>query len=114
MFLLTVSIIQGEDGPVYGVISTRRGKIVEVLTEEGSPMCTIKAHIPVDESKGLDAALRGATGGKAFSQCSFSHYELIDSDPLEEGSFANEIVKKTRERKGLGPMKPAEYYIDKL
>ena len=114
IYLVNIAVPQDSSGGVYGVLSQRRGEIKDTITSVSSTMCTIVAELPVAESFGFDAELRGATGGSAFAQCSFSHWKTIDSDPLEEGSFANKIVKEIRKRKGLKEMKPSEYYLDKL
>lgn len=114
IFLAVISVPQENTGGVYRTLSARRGTIVSTTAGSGNPMCTIEAHLPVAESFGFDSDLRGNTGGTAFAQCHFSHWQTIESDPLTEGTLANTVMKKVRERKGLPPMKLADYYIDKL
>lgn len=114
IFLASITVPQANSGGVYKVLSARRGVIVNSETSPNGQMCTITAHLPVAESFGFDSAMRGATGGTAFSQCSFSHWETMDSDPLVEGTLANEVVKKVRARKGLKELKTADHYLDKL
>lgn len=51
-----------------------------VFSEEqrpGTPMFTVKAYLPVMESFGFTADLRGHTQGQAFPQCVFDHWELM-------------------------------------
>merc|ERR1712008_87558 len=87
----------------------------ETVTEESSVMCLSKAYLPVNESFGFDSDLRAATGGQAFPQCCFDHWQTIEQDPLIEGSLSNKIVLATRERKGLsGELPPLDRYLDKL
>jgi elongation factor 2 len=66
-------------------------------------------------SFGLTADLRGATHGEAFAQATFSHWQVMEGDPLKEGSVPNTIVKEVRARKGLSPSLPKwEELVDKL
>ena len=114
MFLTTITVPQDNSGGVYNVVTSRRGMILNNEVSAENRMCTITAHLPVAGSFGFDAQLKKETSGSGFAQCSFSHWETINSDPLEEGSYANKIVKEIRKRKGLNEMKPADYYLDKL
>ena len=61
----------------------------------------LKAHLPVMESFGFTAELRSSTGGKAFPQCVFDHWQEMGGNPQEEGSKAYDVVKGVRKRKGL-------------
>jgi len=75
----------------------------------------MKAYLPVAESFGFTQALRAATSGRAFPQCVFDHWEIMNSDPAEEGSKANDIVNNIRARKGLKVGIPAvDNFEDKL
>ena len=75
----------------------------------------MKAHLPVAESFGFTSALRQATSGRAFPQCSFSHWDQLGGDPLEEGSKANVVCEAVRKRKGIKPGVPAlDNFVDKL
>jgi len=114
MYLCTITVPTSHMGNVYTVISKRRGEVFDTKMHEGTPMTTIKAHVPVAESFGLDTALRAATSGTAFSQCAFSHWQVIDSDPLEEGTLANEIIMKIRKKKDLGELPDIGRYLDRL
>lgn len=114
MFLMTISVPLDFAGPIYGIISNRRGIIVDDAVQDNGIMKVIKAHLPVAESFGVDSELRAQTSGQAFSQCAFDHWAVIESDPLEEGSYAYEIAKKIRERKGLNKEPDADVYLDRL
>ena len=79
------------------------------------PMTIMTAHLPVSESFGLTEDLRGATGGQAFPQCSFDHWEEMKSDPLDPASRAGLIVEQTRLRKGMPVnVPPLKKFLDKL
>jgi hypothetical protein len=69
--------------------------------------------LQVNESFGFTGALRAATGGKAFPQCSFDHWQTMNGDPFTSGNKVFEIVKDTRKRKGLkDEMPPLDEYLD--
>ncbi len=64
---------------------------------------------------GFTTDLRAATGGQAFPQCVFDHWQLMSGSPLEEGSKINQIIKDTRKRKGLPEaLPPLDRFYDKL
>ena len=78
-------------------------------------MMTLLAYLPVMESFGFTADLRSNTGGKAFPQCSFDHWEPTSGSPFDEGAKTREIVISVRKRKGLAEGVPElSKYLDKL
>lgn len=78
-------------------------------------MNLVRAHLPVSESFGFTAALRGATAGQAFPQCVFSHWAQLAGNALEVGSKCNTTIDAIRKRKGLKEGIPAlDNYLDKL
>jgi elongation factor 2 len=78
-------------------------------------MFVVKAHLPVNESFGFTADLRSNTGGQAFPQCVFDHWQVLNGDPHEAGSKTREVLDATRKRKGLKDGMPdLEQYLDKL
>lgn len=97
----TITVPMAYKGNVYPVISGRRGELVSEDTVEGSSMCKLKCYIPVKESFGFDNHLKSETSGRALPDTRFSHWAVINSDPLEEGTYANEVVKEIRKRKGM-------------
>lgn len=102
-------------GGVFNVLSKRRGHVIEEQQKSGSPMYSIKAHLPVNESFGFAAELRGQTGGQAFPQCVFDHWQLLPGDPLEQTTRAGAVVTNIRQRKGLNPVIPKlDNFLDKL
>ena len=91
MYIADISCPIDETGSVYSTLALRRGLIVEEIPRVGTPMTAIRAHLPVNESFGFTGALRAATGGKAFPQCSFDHWAVMTGDPV-----------RARTRRGLG------------
>ena len=67
----------------------------------GTPMFTVKAYLPVMESFGFNGDLRQATGGQAFPQSVFDHWDIMNGSPLEKGSKLEDMVRAIRVRKGL-------------
>lgn len=102
-------------GGIYGVLNKKRGHVFEEMQVPGTPMFVVKAYLPVNESFGFTADLRSATGGQAFPQCVFDHWEVINNDPTEEGTKSFQIVTDTRKRKGIPEgIPPLDRFYDKL
>ena len=102
-------------GGIYGVLNRRRGHVFEEAQTPGTPMFVVKAYLPVNESFGFTADLRSNTGGQAFPQCVFDHWQIMPGDPLQESTKPNTIVEETKKRKGLKPGNPdLTNYLDKL
>jgi elongation factor 2 len=77
-------------------------------------MQVVKAYLPVKESFGFDSALRAATGGQAFPQCCFDHWQLLPGNATEKG-MSFEQTQATRVRKGMdAELPPLGRYLDKL
>jgi len=102
-------------GGIYGVLNRRRGHVFEEAQTPGTPMFVVKAYLPVNESFGFTADLRSNTGGQAFPQCVFDHWQILPGNPLDEGTKPYTIVQTTKARKGLKPGNPSlDNYLDKL
>lgn len=102
-------------GGIYGVLNKRRGHVFEEMQTPGTPMFVVKAYLPVNESFGFTAHLRSQTGGQAFPQCIFDHWEVLGSDPQQEDSQSSKIVGACRARKGLPEgIPPFDRFYDKL
>jgi elongation factor 2 len=102
-------------GNVYGVLTKRRGHVFSEEQRPGTPQMTLLAYLPVMESFGFTADLRSNTGGKAFPQCSFDHWEPMSGDPYVDGNKCMETVHAVRKRKGLKEGIPEiAQYLDKL
>ena len=52
----------------------------------------MKAFLPVAESFGFTAFLREKTGGKAFPNCVFDHWEVLEGDALDPENKLGKIV----------------------
>ncbi|RIB10589.1 P-loop containing nucleoside triphosphate hydrolase protein [Gigaspora rosea] len=101
-------------GGVYNVLNKRRGNVILEEQRLGTPLYNVKAYLPVNESFGFTADLRSNTGGQAFPQTIFSHWQLMNGSPLEPGKVSD-IVKAIRKRKGLSEEIPTlDRYMDKL
>jgi elongation factor 2 len=100
---------------VYTTLNQRRGVIEGKEDRPGTPLCIVKAFLPVLESFGFAQLLRQNTSGQAFPQMIFSHWQLLAGDVYEDGSQANNIVKEVRTRKGLKEELPKfNDYYDKI
>jgi ribosome assembly protein 1 len=112
-------------GPLYQVLSRRRGKVLEDSMVEGTDLLLISATLPHAESFGLAPELFRASSGEVTApELIFSHWEILDQDPfwipltLEEREDFGEIlqsgdvstgidntalkyIRKVRGRKGL-------------
>merc|ERR1712194_884214 len=115
VYLRNISVPQDAMGNVYGVLPRRRGHVFTEEQRPGTPMMTLLAYLPVMESFGFTADLRSHTGGKAFPQCSFDHWEPMSGSPYDEGTKTREVVLSVRKRKGLAEGVPElSRYLDKL
>jgi elongation factor 2 len=114
VYLVDITCPERAMGGIYGVLNRRRGHVVEEMQRPGTPIFQIKAHLPVAESFGFTADLRSHTGGQAFPQCVFDHWQILPSDPLVPGKGAD-IVKAIRKRKGMSEeLPPLDRFLDKL
>jgi elongation factor 2 len=115
MYIADITVPMDATGGVYSTLALRRGEIVEEIPKDGTPMTEIRAYIPVNMSFGFTKELRANTGGKAFPQCSFDHWSVMNGEALAAGSRVNEIVMETRKRKGLeAEIPPLDRYLDRL
>ena len=115
VFLVDIQTVEHAMGGIYGVLTRRRGIIIGEENRPGTPIYNVRAYLPVAESFGFTADLRAGTGGQAFPQCVFDHWQQFPSDPLEKDSQANKLVTSIRTRKGLKPdISPLDHFEDKL
>jgi elongation factor 2 len=115
VYLANISVPQDAMGNVYGVLTRRRGHVFSEEQRPGTPMMTLLAYLPVLESFGFTADLRSNTGGKAFPQCSFDHWEAMSGSPYDSNSKVCETILNVRKRKGLAEGVPElSKYLDKL
>jgi len=114
IFLVEIQCPQAVVGGIYAVMNKRRGQIIEEQQRPGTPLCNVKAYLPVAESFGFTADLRSNTGGQAFPQCVFDHWKVLAENPFEK-TKAQELVLSTRKRKGLAEeIPPLDRFLDKL
>lgn len=115
-YLLEVSAPDQYLGPVYSLIASRKGKIVDQISSMTSPLQTIKAYLPVAQSFDLTEDLRERTSGNAFPSLVFDHWEELEGDPLATTQNpASKAVAAVRLRKGLKPEIPAlDNFFDKF
>lgn len=115
VYLCNISVPQDAMGNVYGVLTQRRGHVFSEEQRPGTPQMTLLAYLPVMESFGFTASLRSNTGGKAFPQCSFDHWDVMSGTPFEENNKCHDTVLAVRKRKGLSEGVPEQRkYYDKL
>lgn len=105
-------------GQAYATLGKRRANIIAEDMKEGTPIFTIRAHLPVVESFGFATDLRKTTSGAAHPQLVFSHYQALEQDPhfkveteeeqedFDGGDYdgvniARKLVDDVRRRKGL-------------
>jgi elongation factor 2 len=115
VYLVEIQCPEAAVGGIYGVLNRRRGHVIEESQVAGTPMFVVKAYLPVNESFGFTADLRSNTGGQAFPQCVFDHWQILPGDPTDPNSKPGQIMIETRKRKGLKEGIPAlDNYLDKL
>jgi len=115
VYLCEIQCPENAVGGIYGVLNRRRGHVFEEAQTPGTPMFVVKAYLPVNESFGFTADLRSNTGGQAFPQCVFDHWQVMPGDPLQEGTKPHQICQDTKKRKGLKEALPdLNNYMDKL
>jgi len=115
VFLVEIQTTESAMGGIYSVLNKRRGIIIGEENRPGTPIYNVKAYLPVQESFGFTADLRSNTGGQAFPQCVFDHWQIFNGDVFDKSSQPGQVVENTRKRKGLKPEIPGlDNYLDKL
>lgn len=70
-------------GPLYEVLSKRRGKVLSDTMVEGTDLISIEATLPQFESFGLTSELMKRSSGEVTApELIFSHWEMLDEDPF--------------------------------
>jgi len=114
IYLVDITCPEQAMGGVYSTLNRRRGNVIEELQRPGTPIYNVKAYLPVGESFGFTADLRQQTGGQAFPQCVFDHWEVMTADPFEDAKM-KAIVEGVRKRKGQAiEVPPLDRFYDKL
>uniref|UniRef100_A0A8C9YC76 Eukaryotic translation elongation factor 2b n=1 Tax=Sander lucioperca TaxID=283035 RepID=A0A8C9YC76_SANLU len=115
VYLVEIQCPEQVVGGIYGVLNRKRGHVFEESQVIGTPMFVVKAYLPVNESFGFTADLRSNTGGQAFPQCIFDHWQILPGDPSDPTTKPFLVVAEIRKRKGLKEGIPAvDNYLDKL
>jgi elongation factor 2 len=115
MYLCDITVPADEINGVYATLNARRGEVDAKEDQPGTPICKIRAFLPVLESFGFTGLLREKTHGKAFPQMIFDKWQDLNGNPFEEGTQAHGVVMAARKRKGLKDELPkfGDYY-DKM
>lgn len=115
VYLVEIQCPENAVGGIYGVLNRRRGHVFEESQVAGTPMFVVKAYLPVNESFGFTADLRSNTGGQAFPQCVFDHWQILPGNPLDPSTKPSAVVAETRKRKGLKEQVPTlDNFLDKM
>ena len=115
VFLVEIQCPEQAVGGIYSVLNKKRGQVISEEQRPGTPLFTVKAYLPVNESFGFTGELRQATGGQAFPQMVFDHWASLATDPLDPTTKAGEIVLAARRRHGMKDEVPGwQEYYDKL
>jgi len=85
-------------GAVTGVVSSRRGRVLDV--KQAEYVTVVTGEIPAAETFDLSELMRSATMGKAFWATEFSQWRPV---PL---SIREKVIQEIRKRKGLPPETP--------
>lgn len=101
IFLVEIQCPENAIGGIYSVLNRKRGQVISEEQRPGTPLFTVKAYLPVNESFGFTTELRQATGGQAFPQLVFDHWAVLSGDVYNANTKAGAVVKDSRERKGL-------------
>ncbi|XP_055867261.1 eukaryotic translation elongation factor 2 [Biomphalaria glabrata] len=115
VYLVEIQCPDQAVGGIFGVLNRRRGVVFDNQQIGNTPQITVKAHMPVNESFGFTADLRSNTGGQAFPQCVFDHWQILPGDPKDPATKPGQIVIASRKRKGLKEgIPPLDNFLDKL
>lgn len=113
LFTVEINVSCSQVSGVNGVLSRRRG-IIQEYKDENGVRTVITGYLPVRESFGFNKELMSDTKGQASSVLSFSHYSVLPGRLEDEKSAMGETIAKMREKRGLGKLKLAEDYFDRL
>ncbi|GJJ76982.1 elongation factor 2 [Entomortierella parvispora] len=114
IYLVEITCPEQAMGGIYGVLNKRRGHTIGEEQRPGTPLYIVKAHLPVAESFGFTSDLRQATGGQAFPQSVFDHWELMNGVATDDLKLQEKILQ-IRKRKGLKEELPTlDRFMDRL
>ncbi|KAG1746303.1 hypothetical protein EDD22DRAFT_1004586 [Suillus occidentalis] len=81
VYLVEIQCPENAIGGIYSVLNRRRGQVSSEEQRPGTPMFTVKAYLPVNESFGFNSDLRSQTAGHAFPQCFLCPVHTPDGSP---------------------------------
>ncbi|KAK2118105.1 Elongation factor 2 [Saguinus oedipus] len=106
IYLVEIQCPEQVVGGIYGVLNRKRGHVFEESQVAGTPMFV---------SFGFTVNLRSNTGGQAFPQCVFDHWQILPGDSFDNTSCCSQVVAETQNRKSLKEGIPAlDNFLDKL
>eukprot|EP00698_Gefionella_okellyi_P009523 TRINITY_DN2429_c0_g1_i1.p1 TRINITY_DN2429_c0_g1~~TRINITY_DN2429_c0_g1_i1.p1 ORF type:complete len:841 (-),score=179.63 TRINITY_DN2429_c0_g1_i1:76-2598(-) len=115
VYLVDILTPEAAMGGIYGVLNRRRGHVIGEENRPGTPLYNVRAYLPVMESFGFTGDLRSHTGGQAFPQCVFDHWQIMSGGIEEPATKGYQAVMQTRKRKGLkDEVPPLDNFYDKL
>lgn len=115
VYLVEIQAPEHALGGIYSVLNQKRGHVFDEIQRPNTPLYNVKAYLPVIESFQFNESLRAQTGGQAFPQLVFDHWDMLPSDPLEPGTPAAARVVEIRKKKGLkDQLIPLSEFEDKL
>lgn len=124
VYLVEVTCPQANLAAVYTVVQRRRGTPLSDGPVPGTPLFAFRGLVPVLDSFGLEADVRGLTLGAAHVVLAFDHWGVVPGDPLDRGvalrplepagrrELARECMVKTRRRKGMPDDVSVVQYFD--
>jgi elongation factor 2 len=114
VYMVEITCPEQAMGGIYGVLNKRRGHVIGEEQRPGTPLYIVKAYLPIAESFGFTADLRQATGGQAFPQSVFDHWEMLNGDANVDPKL-EALILSIRKRKGLKVEMPKlENFMDRL
>lgn len=127
VYLIEVTCPQANLAAVYTIVQRRRGTPLSDGPVPGTPLFSFRGLVPVLDSFGLEADIRGLTLGAAYIVQVFDHWAVVPGDPLDRrvelrpleaagrGELARECMVKTRRRKGMpDDVSVVQYFDDPL
>jgi elongation factor 2 len=103
---IEVKCPQEQIGTVAGVLSGKRGKLLNV--DQKGLISIIQGEVPAAETFDLSEVMRGGTAGRAMWSTYFKTWQAVPQ------SILRSIVADIRKRKGLNPEPPGpDEFIDK-
>lgn len=124
IYLFEVTCPQDAMEAVYTIVQRRRGTPLSDGPVAGTPLFVLRGLVPVLDSFGLEADIRGLTLGGAFIVQVFDHWAAVPGDPLDRNvelrplepagrkELARECMVKTRRRKGMPDDVSVLQYLD--